>query len=76
MKNLTIALNEALLREARKLAAERSTSVNAMIREFLERETERESETAQARVRIVEMCRTARAVVGPRTWSRDDLHER
>jgi len=76
MKNLTIALDEALLREARKLAAERSTSVNAMIREFLEQETKRESETARARMRIGEMCRSARAEVGQLTWSRDDLHER
>jgi len=75
MKNVTIALNEVLLREARKLAAARSTTLNAMIREFLERETERESSTASARRRIVEICRTTRAEVGQKTWSRDELHE-
>jgi len=76
MKNLTIALDASLLREARKVAAERSTSLNSMIRAFLEQETERESQVAQARRRIVEMCRATRAEVGQRTWSRDELHER
>ena len=76
MKNLTIALDDALLREMRKLAAARSTSVNAMIREFLEQETKRDSRTAQARRRIVEMCRDIEAEVGQKTWTREELHER
>jgi metal-responsive CopG/Arc/MetJ family transcriptional regulator len=76
MKNVTIALDESLLREVRRIAADRSTSLNAMIREFLEELAERESRAVQARRRIVELCRTAQAEVGPRTWTRDDLHER
>jgi CHASE3 domain sensor protein len=76
MKNVTIALDEALLREARRIAADRGTTLNAMIREFMEELTERESEAVKARRRIVELCRSSRAEVGPRTWSRDELHER
>lgn len=76
MKNVTIALDEALLREARRIAADRSTSLNAMIREFLEELAERESKAARARRRIVELCRASRAEIGPRSWTRDDLHER
>jgi len=76
MKNVTIALDEALLREARRIAADRSTSLNAMIREFLEELAERESKAAHARRRIVELCRASRAEIGPKTWTRDDLHER
>ena len=76
MKNVTIALDEALLREARRVAADRGTTLNAMLREFLVELTERESEAVKARRRIVELCRRSRAEVGPRTWSRDELHER
>jgi hypothetical protein len=76
MKNVTIALDESLLREARRVAADRGTTLNAMLREFLEELTERESEAVKARRRIVELCRRSRAEVGPRTWSRDELHER
>ncbi len=76
MKNVTIALDDSLLREARRIAADRSTSLNAMIRDFLEELSQRESRAVKARRRIVELCRESQARVGPRTWSRDDLHER
>ncbi len=76
MKNVTIALDEALLRDARRIAAERSTSVNALIRDFLERVTRRESHARTARRRIAELCRDSDAEVGDRSWSRDELHER
>jgi hypothetical protein len=76
MKNVTIALDEKTLREARRIAAERSTSLNALIREFLERLTRRESNARAARHRIVELCRQSAAEVGERRFTRDELHER
>jgi metal-responsive CopG/Arc/MetJ family transcriptional regulator len=76
MKNVTIALDESLLREVRRVAADRSTTLNAMIRAFLEDLAHRESHAVTARRRIVELCRQTKAEIGPRTWSRDDLHER
>ena len=76
MKNLTIALDEATLREARRIAANRSTSLNALIREFLERLTARESHARTARRRIAELVRHSKAEVGERRWTRDELHER
>ncbi len=76
MKNVTLALDEATLRAARRSAAERSTTVNAMVRDFLERLTARESLARKARQRIAELCRDSTAEVGDRGWSRDELHER
>ena len=76
MKNVTIAMDESLLREARRIAADRSTTLNAMIREFLQELADRESQAAKARRRIVELCRNTQAEIGPRTWSRDEIHER
>jgi metal-responsive CopG/Arc/MetJ family transcriptional regulator len=76
MKNVTIAIDESLLREARRIASERSTTLNAMIREFLEELAQQESRAVKARRRIVDLCRKSRAEVGPRTWSRDEIHER
>jgi len=76
MRNVTIALEERTLRQARQIAAERSTSLNAMIREFLERLTTRESQSRTARRRIAELCSETDAEVGARRWTRDDLHER
>lgn len=76
MKNVTLALDEKIVREARRIALERSTSLNAMIREFLEDLTQKESRAADARQRIAELCAESRAEVGSRTWTRDELHER
>ena len=75
MKNVTIALEESLLREARRIAADRSTTLNAMIRGFLEEVARHESRAVKARRRIVELCRETQAEVGPRTWARDEVHE-
>lgn len=76
MKNLTLSLDEDTLREARRIAANRSTSVNAMIREFLAQLTERESQAVAARKRIVKLSRQSRAERGTAAWSREELHAR
>lgn len=76
MKNVTLSLDEATLREARRIAAHRSTSVNAMIREFLGQLTARESHAQSARKRIVKLSRQSRAARGRAAWTRDDLHAR
>ena len=76
MKNVTITVEDATLREARRIAAQRSTSLNALIREFLEKLTLRESQSRTARRRIAELCRDSNAEVGERSWTRDELHER
>jgi hypothetical protein len=76
MTNVTIALDETTLRDARRIAAERSTSLDALIRDFLERLTQSESQARRARRRIEELCRDSTGEVGERGWSRDKLHER
>jgi hypothetical protein len=76
MKNVTITVDEATLRAARRIAADRSVSLNALIRDFLGRLTQREAHAREARRRIAELCRQSSAEAGARRWSRDELHER
>jgi predicted transcriptional regulator len=45
-KNITLAIDEDLLDKVRVLAAMKRTSVNEMVRQFLEREVERETTQA------------------------------
>lgn len=45
-KNITLAIDEDLLDKVRVLAAMKRTSVNEMVREFLEREVKRETALA------------------------------
>ena len=76
MKNITIALDEATLREARRIAADRSMSLSGLIRDFLVELVARESRAAQARDRIVALCLESTAERGTERWTRDELHER
>ena len=76
VKNITITLDEATLREAQRIAADRSTSLNAMIRDFLDQLVTRESHAAKARDRIVALCLESTAERGTERSTRDELHER
>ena len=65
-------MDDQLLRDARKLAAERGTSVNQMVREFLENAVKQASAREQARARL----RGLSLPIGQITWTRDDLYQR
>ncbi len=74
--NLTLSVDEDLLRQARVRALEQGTSVNAVVRRYLEHYV-----GVSARDGIVgflELAGRARASSGPggRSWSRDELHAR
>lgn len=49
MKNVTLAMDEALLEKARALAEKRKTSLNALIRSLLQHEVEQDDRIAWAR---------------------------
>lgn len=76
MKNLTLRIEEPTLRKARKIAAERSTSVNALIREYLDELIQREDRQTQARAELLELCQASKAKIGNKNWSREDLYVR
>jgi hypothetical protein len=75
MKNVTLSIDDHVLERARKLAAERGTSVNQMIRDYLARETSTETESAyRARMEMVEMARQAAGGLGGWKWNREELY--
>jgi hypothetical protein len=73
---LTISVDEELLERARLRALLEGTSVNAVLRDYLERyagmKAEREK-AAQASLRLSQEAASRHE--GPR-WTRDDLYER
>jgi hypothetical protein len=76
MTNLTIAVDDATLRRARIRALEDGTSVNAVLRDYLQ------AYAGQAGTREIlaayrSLAEEADASSGPegRTWTRDDAHE-
>jgi plasmid stability protein len=74
--NVTLALDDALLRKARVKAVHESTSVNAVIRTFLTQWVRDDEQRAA----IVESVRAALDASEYRSggvaWTRDELHER
>lgn len=76
MKNITLSVDERVLRAARRYAAEHDSSVNALVRDYLEQIAARADRAATARARLRELSEKSEARQGTARWSRDDLHER
>jgi plasmid stability protein len=74
--NVTLALDDALLRKARVKAVHEQTSVNAVIREFLAGWVRDEDERAAAVGRARAALDSAEYRSGGVAWTRDDLHQR
>ena len=78
MRNITLAVDEDVLAQVRKYAAQTGTSVNAIVREHLARLARQADEAQQARSHreLMRLIDSAQGEVGPITWTRDDLHAR
>ena len=77
MTNLTITVDEQVLKKARMRALEEDTSVNALLREYLEDYVDAGSEQQRAVERVLASSRESKSGSGPggRTWKREDLYE-
>lgn len=73
--NLTITIDDEVLRRARIRALGQGTSVNAVLRDFLVSYAGSDVE-AGARARLVALARESAASSGPggRSWTRDDVY--
>jgi hypothetical protein len=74
--NVTLVVEEKLLREARTIASRRRTSVNEMVREFLQDVVSRESRRRAALERIQPLLNRPSVHLGRPRPTRDELHER
>lgn len=77
MTNLTVTIDERILRRARIRALERGTSVNAVVAQYLERYAGADA-TAGALAGFLDLARRtdASSGAGGRTWRRDELYDR
>jgi hypothetical protein len=76
MKNITLAVEDAVLEQVKVIAAKRQTSVNGLVRDYLSQLARSEDRTERARRRLLELAAESKAEVGPVTWTRDDLYDR
>lgn len=76
MKNVTISLPEEIYRRARIRAAERDSSVSAMVRDFLTSLGDDDSEFVQRKKLQDDVLGSIRAFRAGKRLTRDEVHRR
>jgi len=77
MPNITMSIDAELLKRARKIAIEKDTSLTGLIRSYLQELVEKEEVLkVTATSELESLFASSEAVVGKKTWSRDELHAR
>ncbi len=77
MSNITISLDDTLLKKAKKIAIDKETSFNGLVREYINDLVEREERNRLLMIEELDsLFAGSSAVVGKKTWTRNDLHER
>jgi len=76
MKNITLSVEDSVLAAVRKLAAEKDSTVNALVREYLTGLAQRQDRARTARARLRELSDQSNGRLGKKTWTRADIHER
>lgn len=76
MANLTITVDDRLLKLARMKALEQGTSVNALLREYLQAYAGAAEAQARALDDLLELSTKAGSRRGAASWTRDELHDR
>lgn len=76
MKNITLTVEDEILDRARVVAAEKRTTINAMVREFLTEIATRDVKLSKARRELLELMDRSTGDMGPNwKWSREETYE-
>lgn len=78
MANVTITLDDELLKSAKRVALERDISLTELIRRRLKEEVEKDESKREEAIRALEArwARDPGVEMGRRTWTREDLYDR
>jgi hypothetical protein len=75
MKNITLAIDEALLEQLRALAERRKTSLNALVRGLLASGIEQENRVAAAKRGMKRLMDDSRGTMpSDYRWNRDEIY--
>ena len=75
-KNITLSVHYSVLKSVRRIAAERDTTVNGLVRKYLEDLAGQSKQRASARRELVKFIPKIRTKIGSIRWSREKLHAR
>lgn len=77
--NVTLSLDDDLVKEARKIAVERDTTLTSLMRDYLKSLVEEHARSGRKRRELdalEESFKMLKVNIGKRTWKRADLYER
>ncbi|HEV2201052.1 MAG TPA: DUF6364 family protein [Bryobacteraceae bacterium] len=75
-QNVTLTIDPAVLKAARKYALDRDTSVNQLVRDYLAGLAGPTDELEAARNDLRKFFRKSRYQIGQRRWTREELYDR
>ncbi len=77
MPNITLSVDDEIIKKVRKIAIDKNTTLTAMVREFLTSVTTRDAQEKNEAVRRLQKSfMKMSSDMGRRKWSRENLHER
>ena len=77
MSNITMTLDDEVIRKVKRIAVEKNTTLTGIVRDYLTRIAKREDQRVEeVIVQLSDAMNAPGARVGKITWTRADLHER
>ena len=77
--NITLSLDDKLVKEVRKIAVEQDTTLTGLVRAYLERLATESARSGRKQEELAALRRTFEKYqfsIADRTWKRADLYER
>ncbi len=77
MSNITLSVDDKIIKKARKVAIDKNTTLTAMVRNFLTSVANRDAQDkTKAIKKLRRSFKTFAKDMGQREWTREALHER
>ena len=77
MANITMTLEDGIIKKVKKIAVEKNTTLTGIIRDYLTRLAKREEQRRQEVIEeLSAMMNDGKVKIDKITWTRDELHER
>ena len=77
--NITLSLDDDLVKEVRKIAVERDTTLTGLVRSYLQQLAAEDAKSGRKRRELQALEQSFKLLkvnIGKRTWKREDLYER
>ena len=75
--NITLSIDDDVVRKVRKIAIDKNTTLTAMVREYLTSVADTDAAARkEAADKLRETISQISRPMGPRNWTRDDLYDR